>query len=135
MRSSNWPLKLSIFVEKRRKMPFEWGVNDCCKLAGAWMQEMVGFDPTLEFTYHDSETAKMLLAQHGGIETMVSDICFRCGWLECSNLQMRRGHIGLTPTPVGQALGVCLGSQCIFPGLDGATFRPVDRVTRAWRIE
>lgn len=135
MRRENWPTELANYIDKRSKMPFEWGTNDCCTFACSWVHILVGFDPSVEFRcYHDAKSALKLLKEEGGVEVIAVNVCQQWGWPECPPLQAQRGDVVLMDTPQGAAMGICLGSRCAFPGVDGITFKLTGEVRRAWRI-
>jgi hypothetical protein len=137
MRVPNWPIKLAAFIEERRSMKFKWGENDCCAFACAWLEILVGFDPSVDFEcYATAKKALKVLEKEGGVEKIAEQVCAKQGWPECNPLRAQRGDIVLTDTPhQGAALGVCVGSRCAFPGLDGITFKLTGEVRRAWRID
>lgn len=134
MRRENWPTELANYIEKRSKMPFAWGTNDCCTFACSWIHILVGFDPSTEFNYATARQAAKLLKDEGGVEAIAAKICAQWGWPECPPLQAARGDVVLVDTPKGAALGICLGARCAFPGMDGVTYKLTGEVRRAWRI-
>ncbi len=108
--------------------------GDCCAFACAWLHILVGYDPSLEFTYSDAKSAKKLLKSSGGVEAIVADVCGRNHWPEQPVIQAQRGDIVMMDTPQGAALGICMGSRAAFPGLDGLVFKPLLESRRSWRI-
>lgn len=132
MRRENWPASLANYVEERSKMPFAWGKNDCCSFACSWIHILVGFDPSAEFIYNDAKSALNILKREGGVEEIAIAICEQWGWPECAPVRAQRGDVVLIDTDNGPALGICVGSRCVFPG---NLFRLTGECRRAWRID
>lgn len=66
-RLENWPILLSLYIQERRRMPFEWGKNDCMAFVSDCVRTLTGVDFFPGFSdYNDEESAKILLEKHGG---------------------------------------------------------------------
>lgn len=48
-RFSNWDYILNEYIESKRDVPFEYGVNDCCTFMSGAVMAMTGYDPMEEF--------------------------------------------------------------------------------------
>lgn len=73
VRKENWPLLLSNYLAERRKMAFEWGVNDCLAFVAKGVERLTGETLYEAFSdYHDEESAKEMLALNGGVQGIIS---------------------------------------------------------------
>jgi hypothetical protein len=135
-RCNNWPAKLALFIEEKRNQPFDWAANNCCFFACDWLAILVGIDPAADMRADvtSSFSAQKALAVRGGVDTIATEACVEYGWPECPPSCARRGDVVEVQTEHGPALGVCVGAQSIFPGVNGIEFRDTLRALRAWRV-
>jgi len=132
MRLEHWPELLDAYVASVARTPFAWGSHDCCTLAADWVLACTGVDPMepLRGTYRTSTGAQRILFANGGIEAMAGAALG--GVIATAFAQ--RGDVVLAARSLGQTLGVCIGVDAIFPGIDGAERLLIMRCTRAWRV-
>lgn len=66
-RLENWPILLAEFFERRKDMPFEWGVNDCMIFCSDGVLALTGTDPAADIrgTYSDQDGAAKVIAGFG----------------------------------------------------------------------
>jgi hypothetical protein len=129
-RKKNWPVLLSEFIERRRFEPFCWGRQDCCIFAADWILLATGEDLAAKWrgTYSGMCDGLRHVKKVGGVhhfpQLMGLDRVERA----------QRGDLAGIATPLGLALGVCLGKKSAYPGHDGLVF--VDRIMirKAWRV-
>lgn len=145
MRLSDWPERLTFFVEARRHSPHAWGTNDCAMFASGAVEVMTGVDPFARWrgTYADKTEAMRLLALEGGFE----GLCGRVFGEPVSVLQARRGDLllgRLKPSDPEEGLAVCLGNRAVAPGAfhvshdateAGLVFLPLERFRLAYRVD
>jgi hypothetical protein len=138
-RLNNWPTKFANFVESRRSMPFEWGVNDCCLFSADGIhQAILGIDVAEGFrgTYTNKEEAELLLEKHGGLSALVSKAFASYGFVDVHPNFAGRGDPVLYESPeYGDTLGLCGGSDAMFANFNGGiAFVKMSKVKKAWRI-
>ena len=131
-RVDNWPARLNAFVERRRRMPFRWGVHDCCQFARAAVAELRGTDPASGLAlrqYRRSSGAARLLRRLGGADALPG----ACGLAAIPVTQAGRGD--LVCYEVNRpALGICLGAKSAFPGGHALVFIATLECQRAWKV-
>ena len=133
-RLPDWPARLNAFIERRRHMPFKWGVHDCCQFARAGAAAQRGVDPAaaLELRkYRSSSGAAVLLRRLGGVEALPG----ACRLQEIGVKLAQRGDVVCTTDERGRAaLGLCVGEYSAFPGNHGLSFVRTLQCRRAWRV-
>jgi len=116
-------------------MPFAWGSFDCALFGADAVLALTGEDPASEYrgTYHTAIGASAALQRvcGGGLVEAIE----RNGWRECCPALARRGDVGITNSPQGPAVAVCLGKVWAVPRV-GSGLTKICRhdITRAWRI-
>lgn len=145
MRVSEWPERLTEFVEAHRRLPHAWGSNDCAMFAAGAVAAMTGSDPFARWrgTYADKTEAMRLLALEGGFE----GLCARVFGAPVGVLMARRGDLllgRLKPSDPEEGLAVCLGTRAVAPGAfhvsydathAGLVFLPLERFRLAYRVD
>ena len=140
IRLPDWPARLNALIERRRHMPFKWGLHDCCQFARAAVAELRGADPAAGLgkklrPYKRCSGAALNLHRLGGVEALP----MACGLEEMRVTMAQRGDVVLVdqvrePSRVGSALGICLGEQSAFPAKRGLVFVATLECRRAWRV-
>jgi len=137
-RKSNWPAALSLFLQEKAALPFQWGENDCCLFTADWLAILTGQYPApaaeLRGTYADALSAARAIKQRGGVEQIAADYCAAQGWGEVATAYAQRGDIATVDTEHGPALGVVLGREVCHPGAAGVVRVPLKTARRAWRV-
>lgn len=135
-----WPIQLRALLERRRRMPFRYGLHDCCQLARRALEAQTGVDPAAAWDlrpYRTHAAAAAALARLGGLEALP----IAAGLVEVPVPRAARGDIVLlryeAPRPDMDplrlaALGVCDGLLSAFPGRRGLLFRPTLECAKAW---
>lgn len=141
-RLQDWPARLSALIERRRRMPFKYGVHDCCQFARAAVQAQTGIDPADTVglqAYRTHSAATVQLRRLGGIEVLPSAI----GLEEVPVSFAQRGAIVLLHHAAGRpekqlvrlsSLGICLGEHSVFPARRGLVFHCTAACAQAWRV-
>lgn len=118
--------------------PFQWGVHDCCLFVCDWVNLRLGRDLAREFRggYTTAIGARRLIDQRGGLETIIADAIANTP-IELINPRMaERGDAALCEdSPHGPALGLCIGRQSAFLGIEsGFLFLEMTTISKTWRI-
>jgi hypothetical protein len=141
-RVQTWPRDLAALIERRRHMPFRFGMHDCCQFARAAIEAQTGEDPAALLrlaSYRRRAHAAAELRRLGGIAALPA----AAGLAPIAPGIAGRGAIGLqryeSPRPGMaplqlEALGVCLGIMSAFPGRRGLVFNRTLGCIAAWRI-
>ncbi len=126
-RSSNWPIRLALFIEEKRNEPFVWSKNDCCLFCCDWLTILTGEDVASSYdlrgTYDSALGAIRILKQLGGLEVLAQTVAKDRGWAFVSSSYARRGDAVIFQTESGPAMGVCDGKMSVFAGPSGIVFR------------
>lgn len=136
-RADNWPDLLNNFVETRRRMPFQWGENDCCLFASDWVRACLGFDPASDVRgrYHTALGATRILNERGGVIGVIEAAAERYDWPEVQRAFAQRGDIIAAEAGAGITLGIVIGPLAVFPGKNGIQFASLKiEGARFWRI-
>ena len=138
-RISNWPAALTLFLQEKEHLPFQWGENDCCLFTCDWIAILTGEYPevarSLRGTYHSAAEAAEVLATLGGVEAIASQYAASKGWGVVSSPRLaQRGDIATVKTEQGVALGVVTGWRVAHPGTDGIVWTTLDEAITVWRI-
>lgn len=135
-RANNWPAKLALFIEEKRRVPFDWASNNCAFFACDWLAIVHGVDPASELRGQitGALSAARIMDEAGGVEAIAAAACARWGWPEVPVGAAMRGDIVVTDNPGGPSLGVCDGAQAVFAGTNGIEFRRMEDCRKAWRI-
>lgn len=132
-RIKNWPSVLEIFIWEHTSRPFAWGVQDCCTFAGDWVELALAAPlqgRSWRGTYKTFLGAMLQVGRVGG----VAKIPGLWGLDSIPANLATRGDLVAVATPLGLALGVCLGPKIAVPGRKGLVF--MDRIMgrNGWRV-
>lgn len=141
-RKENWPELLDEFLRERLDSPFEWGVNDCGLFAADCIRHLTGLDlaAPLRDAYHDEESARDALNRAcggGDLTAYVEMTCRQHRFQEVPLLTAQRGDLLLHISELGPTLLILSldGWQAVGPSPQGLQQVPLDRCSRAWRIQ
>lgn len=132
-RLEDWPQRLSAFLEERRKMPFQWGVNDCLTFLAKGAEAMTGKDYYEIYSgYSTEEEAMERLEAHGGIVNIISTYV---GPGTKQVLTGRRGDVAIVRYPELMA-GIIddSGRYVALVSKDGLVRCPLEKALRVWRF-
>lgn len=133
MRLSNWPSALSVFVESRRRAPFEWGVNDCAIFTADAVMAITGVDYAAEYRgqYHTYEESKELLNRNGydGMVSVLEKI-----FNATDPNHIKRGDIAIFTGRYGLTMGICTGNHIVSPGECGIELIPMSAAEKGWAV-
>ena len=132
MRVQHWPRLLAEFVDSRKAMPFEWGVNDCVTMAADWVIAATGEDPIEDIRgWNDALSAARTIESLGGLSQAVTD---RIG-PEIPTAFAQRGDLVMHEETDRPGLGVCIGDRFAAPlEAGGVALVPMSRAVCAWRV-
>lgn len=131
-RSEDWPERLDAYVQRCARTPFQYGVHDCCTMASDWVMECTGVDPMIAWRgeYRTATGARRLIEKAGGLEAMVSSML----GAPIPAAFAQRGDVIMMDLSLGQTMGIVLGTNAAFPGLDGVEFRLIALDSKVWKI-
>lgn len=132
-RHTDWTLRLTDFIKRKRYTPFQWGANDCCLFVADVAHAMTGNDPANTFRgKYKSELGAMKALKRQGFETIDAVLTHAFG-NPISRLEVRRGDAVLFENAGRDIAGIMFG-EVIAPGEHGLeTFSPLV-IKKAWRI-
>ncbi len=142
-RKENWPEKLADYISVCQEKKFRWGTHDCLRFAAGAIEAMTGVDLFDDYfekinfkPYRNRAEAYKLLGEtyEGELERLCEVFAVYNDWPEVEKYYARRGDLAIIPTPEGDALAICIGSQCTAASAKGLAFVSVEQVKRAWRI-
>lgn len=129
MRVSNWEEALSHYLQDRREMPFEYGVNDCCMFAAGAVEAITGQNPMSDFIGKYKSLASSVRAiKDAGYESIEQIIDERfeeipVGFASTGDLAFFDGSVG-----------VVLGGRAAFVGEGSFTLIDRHEWTKAWGV-
>jgi hypothetical protein len=136
LRPAGSAARLRDLVQRRRHVPFAWGSADCCLWAADAVLATIGRDPAadLRSRYSSARGALRLLAQHGGMASLVTA---RLGPLIDAADAIDGDVCLLAPhaherIPSLGALGVLWRGHILAQGDVGLVARPVDDAVAWW---
>lgn len=133
VRCQDWPERLNQLLIDCHKLPFVWGEHDCCLFAANVILEITGADPaeSLRGSYSSVTKASKILKARGGVRGIATSALGE----EISPLQAQRGDIVLVQTEDhGDTLAVCVGENCVAPGLTRLESIPMSSAVTAWQV-
>lgn len=72
-RFDDWPNRLSNYLDQKRMVPFQWGVNDCMTFAAGAVFNLTGKDFYIGYDPYDDEIgAFVMLREHGGVTGIIN---------------------------------------------------------------
>lgn len=140
MRPSGWESRLNDFLESRRQMPFQWGVNDCYSLADGALREQLGESPISDWRGSYSTQWGCLLnyrrkLKQMGCEDIIEAMDQRLArvdvWLPSRGAICGRSD-GLGSSVMSVAFGVVISDKIAFIGYDGLVFDQVKQSDIFW---
>jgi len=139
MRLSGWETRLSDFIEKVSKQPFEYGEFDCCLFAAEVIKTLAGVDIRTEIIpdrYQGKEEADEVLRKYGGIEGIADRVAERCGFKPIPVLFAQRGDVVTGEIKDVFNFGICIGKKIAFSSPSGLVFLNITSksLKKAWRI-
>ena len=139
MKLNGWETRLSDFIEKVSKQPFEYGKFDCCLFACEAIKTLAGVDIRAEIIpdrYEGKEEADEMLRKYGGIEGIANRVAERCGFKPIPVLFAQRGDVIMANIKEADNFGVCIGKKIAFLSPSGLVFLNITSksLRKAWRI-
>jgi len=119
MKIEGWEKALEDYLKVEQENDFEWGLFDCCSFAGGAVEAMTGVNPYLDFmaeighAYHDEKTGRAFMERKGGLARILTR---EFGHHVNDGVE---GDLAYCVFPDGSAVGVLMGSHCIFRGETG----------------
>lgn len=136
-RTEGWESRLAALVEERRRVPFQWGANDCTLFAADAVLAITGFDTATNHRGWYSDRASALRHLARGWRSLEALATYNLG-PPIEPLRAMRGDVALglwaTDTFGRQALGVVLGRHVVTPGPAGLVFNSLRTAIRAWPV-
>jgi hypothetical protein len=132
-RLENWPILLSNYLQERKDMPFEWGVNDCLTFLAKGAEAMTGYNYYNIYSgYTTEEEAYKKLEEHGGIIKIVSSYL---GSGSRNYKKASRGDVAVVKMPELMA-GIVddSGRYVALVSKDGLVRCPLEKAWRVWRF-
>ena len=114
-------------------LPFVWGKRDCALFAAAGVEALTGTHPCpwLVGKYHDREGAEAILAEHGGLEALATQLL---GPPLSGAAFARRGDVVLFEEEGERRLGLCVGRQVACKHEAGLAMRSMRRASIVWPV-
>ena len=112
-RYPDWEKRLRTYLDSRKTMPFEWGVNDCATFIAGAVTAMTGVDVYDGFKgIYDTEEGSREALKTAGAGTLHRTVA---KWLGKSKpaAQAKRGDVVMKDN---FTLGICLGRWSMFVG-------------------
>lgn len=132
-RLENWPQILADFIAAADR-PFRWGSWDCGLMAADCILAMTGIDIAAEFRGRYTTARGARRVMRGSMAEMMARVSSAYGMPEVMATLARRGDMVMVDTPLGDALGICVGTRVACAGPNGLTLLPLSAARRAWRI-
>lgn len=132
VRFPDWPMRLSNYLSERRKMPFEWGVNDCVMFAAHAVEALTGVNYYSDYirTYSTKEEAAKILKELGGMSGLISK---HIADSHTNIFKAKRGDLVMAKLPLHTMGVVDDGGQfAVFVTEEGLIRKPLKFVTRIW---
>ena len=131
MRFDGWPEILHAEIEAAQDKPFAWGKCDCCLFAADVVKAMTGTDYASEFRgkYKTAKGAARALIKYGH-KTLSSTMNEKLPPVRFP----KRGDVVMALVNGDEALGICIGSMCVFKSPDGVVQMPVSDIDAAWDV-
>lgn len=133
-RLPDWEARLNALIESRRHAPFQWGLHDCCLFAADAVCAMTTVDVAAAYrgTYHSGAEAVRILHRARGVRMLVTT---QLGQPIDPRIAGRGDVVVALGHESQEALGICLGSVYVLPGLRHLLFRSMDEARAAWAVE
>lgn len=128
-----WPQILADFIAAADR-PFCWGTWDCGLLAADCVQAMTGVDIAAEFRGRYTTARGARRVMRGSMAEMMARVSHTYGMPEIRPAMAQRGDMVMVDTPLGDALGICVGARVACAGPDGLAMLPLSAARCAWRV-
>lgn len=133
-RRPDWSNRFTALIMQHQRMPFAWGVQDCCQFGRKGIIAVRGKDPAKRWKLRPYKTARGALGQLkrlGGIEQLPA----RAGLEEIALTYAQRGDLILGEVKPGElSFGICTGYTTAYAGEKGLAYHPTISAMRAWRV-
>lgn len=143
-RRDDWAERLQTIILERNKRAFEAGRHDCCLTAADLIKTMTGTDLMKGFRgRYRSVPGAIRALRHIGKGTLLVTLISVAASHKMKQIKPpARAQMGdlvlIKGLPLdfsrGQAAGVCIGSDAIFPSDIGWARVPMSSVHRAWQV-
>lgn len=127
IRFQEWPTLLHDYIESRRDVPFQWGVNDCVCFAAGAVEKMTGADLIGAPRWHSASTAARVLKALGGMVAVADERFERAE-------EAQRGDIGLVVLDDREFFGVIYPPYVVAPGEKHIVMPPASSCRLAWKV-
>lgn len=130
-RLEGWEKRYSNYLLERKKIPFEWKINDCMQFVSHGVEIVTGhnfYEPYSD--YNDEDSAKKILSENGGVLGIIK----KCLGEGSSNyLKAKRADVVVfrDNTLVGGLVADC-GQKIIAISEDGWIKLPLSKAYRVW---
>jgi len=124
------PSRMFAVIAEHKNRAFAWGVNDCCLFAARVRDAMTDsdYEAQISAAYSDEASALALIAQHGGLEGVVTHYLG-----ESSVERATRGDVVLFDGGTGDMLGICVGAHIVAMGESGLRQIPRAEIKKVWK--
>lgn len=133
MRVKNWENILLQEIAAAKLSKFSWGNNDCTIWSFKVISKIsdINILPYLRGLYTDKKSAIKLLKEKRLLYRVIEKI----GAPRNNILETKRGDLVLENINTGEdTLGICIGKDVAFLGIDGLVFLPIDKCYTSWEI-
>ena len=113
-----------------RRRQFEYGDSDCCQFVAHVLLELTGKDYIHAFGYNSEKGAEEILAEHGGMERLVS---FALQTLPSEDFG--DGDPVIVDLPIiGEAMGIKFGTEAVCLTKKGMARVSERYIIKGWKI-
>jgi len=121
-------VKCALNTWKRRE--FQYGDSDCCRFVAHVAGEIIGKDLMAGFAYDDEVSAYSLVADHGGLEGLVTAAL----GVEPSNYYGNGDPVLVNLPIIGDAMGVALSGHAVCLTQVGMVRIKQRYIIKGWQI-
>ncbi len=126
-------LKLNNFIESQRRVPFEWGINDCALFVASAVEAVIDIDYAEQFRgRYATKIGSLRVLRDDGYDDLEQFVTASVGE-PCAKREIARGDICLFETPDGESIGICVGVKIVSPGEGGLVFTNIDQAIKGWK--
>lgn len=132
MRKPDWPIILDREIQAAKTLPFSYGEHDCATWAFDLRHSLIGGENPADRWRGRYRTEKgcARVMKRLGWSTVEEGALELLGNPLASVLMAQRGDIVL----MDGALGICIGSEAAFVGVNGLEASPLRACQTAWRV-
>ena len=127
----SWKTELVDYVNSRKEMPFEWGVNDCMLFLAGGVKIKSGDDHAPDFTHKSAKEA--FAYTKGDVDSFIDGFGY-----ERVHVNLAQFGDAVTSHKIGEKGrslgGICMGANSYFIAEHGAVHIPTIQCDVAWRI-